>query len=323
MRSYVLYCIVFLSSAFSQDMLDVKTTSPKTYLRAEVFENYVRYASNEDIRAKKDLKQTYFYILGNLSQSIPYSEQLNKWSIIENLIHGYESKPYSELLELYLESENEVREGVACAIWKKSLTTKKASAESLSLLETIKEQLNDDSNGLSTIISSYLVLEAAMQNIVNDGVVADFYHMIYSPESTSIFDDEEGIIETFEFSPVGYLADYYAADFKYPILNKILNRVVYFDKKEAKPSPLRNNTFTLMVRAGNKLDPSIQNKTNKTVEIKQLDNKGNLIRSYSVGPNLMLVFKLNGFSKITRIKLDDGREFEISSYKKYHLEKIQ
>jgi len=323
MRVYILLSVLFTVASYAQDMFDVKTSAPKTYLRAEVFENYVRYASDEDIRAKKDIKQTYFYILGNLAKPISYEKQLQKWNIVQNLVQSYEGKSFQDLLSLYLESENEVREGIACALWKKSISEKKSSSQSLSFIEELKEQLEETENNTSNIISSYFVMESVMQSVVNDDVVADFYHMIYSPESTSLFDDEEGLIETFEFSPIGYIADYYGLDFKNPILNKVLNRVVYFDKKENSSVPLRKSGLVLMMYKTTSSNPSLENKTNETIEFSQIDNKGKNIGTYSLGPNHMFSFSFGGMSQMIRIKLNDGREYQLTSYKKYQLEKKQ
>ena len=318
MKKLVLLSFVLLFKSYSQELIDFKTSSTVSLSVKQVFETHVRYASNEDIRAKNNLKQTYFYILGNLSKSTPYAEQLKRWEVIENLAKSYNEKKFKELMDLYLESENEVKEGVAAALWVKSINEKKSSSASLSFIENVKEQLGKNEISSSEIVSSYLILEAVMQSIVNDGVVADFYFMINEPEETTVPDEELGFIDSFEFSPIGYIADYYAADFKYPILNKIINRVVYFDKKEEKPLPLKKDNIELMVQAASSFHPLIENKSNKEVKFSQVDHSGRLIQEHTLFPNQLLSFELNGLSQLIRVKLSDGREYELKSYKKYH-----
>ena len=65
---------------------------------------------------------------------IPIEAQESKWEILKNLVVSYEDKTFDELIELYLSSENDIKEGVAASIWKKSFNLKNHSEKGMQLL---------------------------------------------------------------------------------------------------------------------------------------------------------------------------------------------
>jgi hypothetical protein len=323
-ESNILFFIILNIFAFetqAQDSLDTEVKI-KIISTEETLASGLKYIKSNDIRKYPDLKKAYFHVLNNLMTTVSIAEQRRKWEIVNGLTEELNGLEIEVLFERFANAEDEIKEAISMTIWQKSAKLKNKSDIGMAFLSEIKERAEEavESN-IHDSISAFFLIEGVTQLIVNDESASGVYFMISEPEETVDLNEDGDLVTSFDFSPLSYLSDYYSQDFSENFLAGIINGMFTVRNGSSKP-PLKQSDIKLMVTGHLQRDSFLINNSGREVVFYIVSTSGSLFKIL-LKPGSQHGFIFNNNSQVMRIRNEDGREFEIKPYKKYHFEKNQ
>ena len=320
MKSLLFVLTLVAGNLLANDKISGQIKNIKTFSQEEGVESQIRFAKGVDIRAKSSLKASYLRILNNLSSKISDREKDKKLEIVLELVKNYEDKEISGLFELYLSSEGPILEAISASIWKKSVKEKELSEQGQEFLDLVKEKIVEaDESTVSDAISTYFLLESCLQLAVNDDAVSKLYFLMSFPEETADIDDEGNLVESFEFTAFSFLSDYFSEDFEAGFVANMINKTIFVGSKATLEIPMRRDVITLMQSSSPQLDASLENKSNNPVKFYIL-SQGKVTSNHMLMPGSSHGFMFSSLNSSYRIRLEDGRQYDLKPYKKYHFE---